>query len=118
MATFGVWVITTVITQQFPADSVSSLPEAPLAYARGLDAEEEPLSVIHVLGLNLDRDPLNFSVNPLKMVDWKWINYLDTTILTIPRATEDVSLGCSAFAGICTDLGWRKSSEPRPVHML
>ena len=87
--------ITTVITQQFPADSVSSLPEAPLAYARGLDAEEEPLSVIHVLGLNLD-----------------------TTILTIPRATEDVSLGCSAFAGICTDLGWRKSSEPRPVHML
>lgn len=36
------------------------LPEAPLAYARGLDAEEEPLSVIHVLGLNLDRDPVNF----------------------------------------------------------
>ena len=91
-----------------------SLPEAPLAYARDLDAEEEPLSVIHVLGLKLDRDPVNFSANPLKLVDWKWIKWLDTTV---PLATEDVSLGCGAFAGICTDLGWRKSSEPRP-HML
>ena len=64
------------------ADSVSSLPEAPLAYARGLDAEEEPLSVIHVLGLNLDRDPVNFEPiedGGLEVDQLPWHNYTNYT---------------------------------------
>ena len=39
----------------------ASHSKAPLAYARDIDAEEEePLAVIHVLGLNLGRDQLVF----------------------------------------------------------
>eukprot|EP00438_Fugacium_kawagutii_P023247 Skav204751 [mRNA] locus=scaffold1013:171687:176508:- [translate_table: standard] len=37
---------------------VISWGEAPLAYARDRLEEEEPLSVIHVLGLKLDKDQL------------------------------------------------------------
>lgn len=43
--------------------AIVGMCKAPLAYARDRLEEEEPLSVIHVLGLKLDKDRLRIDAN-------------------------------------------------------